>query len=92
MITYEHLNQKISQTILSQRSLAPLKEEFSEEISNIHSFIDMFLDRFGDRVVGDKTNSPEWKLYSEKTAEYNSYSRAIRNVDYFMAKERLNVK
>lgn len=89
MITYEALNNKISDIRIYGGDLNTLTEEWSANLDKVSAFIDMFLDTYGNRVIGDKTNSPEWKLYSAKTQEYNIYNQAIRNAQYFIAKEKL---
>ena len=88
-MNYQALNKQISDVLQSQGDLSPLREAWLNKIQWLHDFLDMFLDRFSERVIGDRDNSPEWELYSAKTEEYNNYSRALRNLEYFMAKERL---
>jgi hypothetical protein len=87
-MTYEALNAQISKTLANQGDLTPLKEQWSTHLQKTSDFIDMFLERFGGRVLGDRDTSPEWKLYLTKTEEYNNYARAIRNLDYFIAKSK----
>ena len=89
MITYEQLSKQISDVQLSQGDLQELKVKWDAALLKLHDFIEMFLERFGNRVIGDKDNSPEWTLYSKKYDEYSAYSRAIRALDYFIAKEKL---
>lgn len=88
-MNYATLNKQISDIQLAQRDLAPLRAVWLERIVWLHDFLDMFLDRFSERLIGDRDDSPEWILYTEKTEEYNNYSRALRNLEYFMSKERL---
>lgn len=50
----------------------------------------MFLEKYGNRIMGEKEDTPEWNLYNKKSEEYNTYARAIRNVEYFIAKANVS--
>lgn len=89
MVNYATLNDKISDAIVNGDDLNTLKTQWLGEVDKISTFVEMFLDRYGNRVLGEKDQSPEWKLYTSKTDDYNTYTRAIRNVDYFIAKQKL---
>lgn len=88
MKTYQQLNAILSDAVLYDHDLAELKAEWDAELKKIHAFMDKFLDRFGNKIIADKDNSPEWKLYTQKCDEYSNYNRAIRNVDYYIAKKK----
>lgn len=90
MITYESLNHKLSMAIQNDGDLKELKKEYTTNITKLHMFIDMFLEKFGNKVIGEKNNSPEWRLFSQKSEEYNNYARAIRNIDYWIAKKAIS--
>lgn len=89
MISYLELNNEISSYVAHEKDLNELKEKYETQVKKLHAFMDMFLKKFGSKVMGDKDKSPEWKLFSSKTEEYNVYTRAIRNVDYFISKASL---
>jgi hypothetical protein len=86
-MTYEQLNTEISKRIQNQQSLFDLRDEWKDHIKKLDQFIEMFLDRFAGKVAGDYDGSPEWKLYKTKCDEYHNYARALRNIEYFIAKE-----
>lgn len=90
MITYTALNNELSDIIQNDGDLNELKQEYTTKIKKLHAFIDMFLERFGNKVIGEKDSSPEWRLFSQKSEEYNNYARAIRNIDYWIAKKALS--
>lgn len=89
MITYSGLNNEISTYVANEFDLNQLKEKYSSQLNRIDAFMEKFLDKFGNRVMGERENTPEWNLYKSKNEEYNVYARAIRNVDYFIAKKAL---
>lgn len=88
-MTYAQLNDTLSDTLVNGGDLESLKTDWEMQIKKLHTFMEMFLERFGDRVLGEKDSSPEWRLYSAKCDAYSNYTRAVRNVDYFQAKKRL---
>lgn len=89
MITYSGLNNEISTYVANDFELSQLKEKYTAQLNRIDAFMEKFLDKFGNRVMGERENTPEWNLYKSKNEEYNVYARAIRNVDYFIAKKAL---
>jgi hypothetical protein len=89
MTSYQSLNEELTQTLQDGGDLNALRSKWTDSVAKISAFVEMFLDRCGNRVLGEKNESPEWKLYINKTDEYNNYTRAIRNVDYFIAKQKL---
>lgn len=89
MVSYFELNNEISAYVANDKDLHELKQKYEKQVTKIHAFMDMFLQKFGSKVMGDKDSSPEWKLFSTKNEEYNVYSRAIRNVEYFISKASL---
>lgn len=89
MISYQALNNEISNHVQNDFDLDELKSKYTSSMLKIDAFMEKFLDKFGSRVMGDAENTPEWKLFKSKNEEYNVYSRAIRNVEYFIAKKTL---
>jgi hypothetical protein len=88
METYNELNNRISQVLTYGGDLNELKTQWTKELRKLDVFMEMFLETYGNRILGDKRNTPEWKLYSQKTESYSNYSRAIRSVDYFISKQK----
>lgn len=89
-MTYDQLNQILSSTVANDGDLQALKKEWAVQLKKISVFMDKFLDKYSSRLMGEKNNSPEWTLYNKKTQEYNNYARAIRNVEYFIAKANVS--
>jgi hypothetical protein len=89
-MNYTQLNSILSDTVANNGDLASLKRTWATHLVKVSKFIEMFLEKYGDRIMGDKDNTPEWNLYSKKTEEYNTYARAIRNVEYFIAKDNVS--
>ena len=89
MKTYTQLNAELSQVLQTNGDLEPLKVSYTHELKRIEVFMEMFLEKYGKRILGDKTNSPEWNLYTQKTEAYNNYNRMLRQVDYFIAKQKV---
>ena len=87
-VSYSQLNNQISAVLQQQGDLSGLKQQWTKEVQRLDVFLDMFLDKYNSRLLGDKTNSPEWNLYTAKTEAYNNYARALRSVDYFIAKQK----
>lgn len=89
-MTYDQLNQIISSAVANNGDLQSLKMEMALKLKKISVFMDKFLKKYGSRLMGDQSDTPEWNLYKKKTEEYNNYARAIRNVEYFIAKENVS--
>ena len=89
-MNYNQLNSILSDTVANNGDLASLKGTWVTQLVKVSRFIEMFLEKYGDRIMGDKDNTPEWNLYNKKTEEYNTYARAIRNVEYFIAKDNVS--
>lgn len=89
-MNYSQLNDVLSQTIANDGDLQTLRKTWTLHLAKVTKFIEMFLEKYGDRIAGEKENTPEWNLYSKKTEEYNNYARAIRNVEYFIAKANVS--
>ena len=59
---------------------------FAERMK-MDKFFTMFLDKFERKMDPEKPNTPVWKLYREKHAEYCKLNQEIRNVEYWIKKE-----
>lgn len=91
MKTYSQLCSEITNINLYGGCLQSLKSEWELELKKIDTFISMFLEKYGTRIIGEKKNTPEWVLYSAKTEQFSNYTRALRQLDYFLAKEKYAV-
>lgn len=50
-------------------------------------FFTMFLDKFDRKMDPEKPDTPIWKLYRSKVAEYYKLSQEIKNTEYWIKKE-----
>lgn len=89
-MNYAQLNDVLSQTISSEGDLQQLRKSWSLQLVKVSKFLEMFLEKYGSRIDGERQDTPEWNLYTKKTEEYNNYARAIRNVEYFIAKANVS--
>lgn len=90
MISYETLNSRLSKTLQQDPTideLNTLKTEWDGQVKKLDAFIQMLLDRAGHKLLGEKKDTPEWVLFSRKSEEYSSYVKAIKSVNYFIAKK-----
>lgn len=49
-------------------------------------FFTMYLDKFEKQMDPQKPNTPIWKLFKQKSAEYNKLCQEIRNTEYWIKK------
>ena len=84
-----NIDQIISETDKSEQPLLALRKKFEQEQARVAEFCEHFLFYFGNRVLEDRAQTPEWKLHTKKTSQYNALARGIRVIDYYLAKERL---
>lgn len=89
-MNYTQLNDVLSQTIASEGDLQQLRKSWGKQLVKVSKFLEMFLEKYGNRIDGERKDTPEWNLYAKKTEEYNNYARAIRNVEYFIAKANVS--
>lgn len=89
-MNYNQLNSILYDTVANNGDLASLRSTWVTHLVKVSKFIEVFLERYGERIMGDKEDTPEWNLYNKKTEEYNTYARAIRNVEYFIAKDNVS--
>jgi hypothetical protein len=52
----------------------------------LDKFFTMYLDKFDKQMDSEKPNTPVWKLFKQKSAEYTKLSQEIRNVEYWIKK------
>jgi hypothetical protein len=60
------------------------------EVMKLDKFFTMYLDKFSKKLDPEKTNTPIWKLYKQKTKEYHDLCRELRITDYYI-KRKANV-
>lgn len=92
MNTFDEMNAAISSTIhYGNGDLYSLRKQFVQGQYKISIFLDKFIEKLGAKLEGERNDSPEWKLYTTKTKTYNDYDRAIRIIDYHLAKKTLGI-
>lgn len=89
-MNYSQLNDILSKTVANDGDLHELRKSWTLHLAKVSKFIEMFLEKYGNRIMGEKEDTPEWNLYNKKSEEYNTYARAIRNVEYFIAKANVS--
>lgn len=90
-MNYTQLNNVLSDAVVQGDDLHQLKKEWVKHVNKLDRFFDMYLERYGSKLDNnDDTNTPEWRLYKTKAAEYNDYNRAINNVSYYIAKANVS--
>jgi hypothetical protein len=52
----------------------------------LDKFFSMFLDKLGNKMDSEKTDTPVWKLYRQKTKEYSELEQAIKAANYYLKK------
>jgi hypothetical protein len=57
------------------------------QLMKLDKFFTMFLDKFSSKMNPENTNTPIWKLYKEKSKEYNELCRDIRITEYYIKRE-----
>lgn len=62
------------------------RQELLIEKMKLDKFFTMYLDKFEKKMDPETPNTPIWKLYKTKSAEYNKLCQEIRNVEYWIKK------
>ena len=57
------------------------------QLMKLDKFFTMFLDKFSNKMTPENTNTSIWKLYKEKSKEYNDLCRDIRITEYYIKRE-----
>jgi hypothetical protein len=52
----------------------------------LDKFFTMYLDKFDKQMDSEKPNTPVWKLFKKKSAEYSKLNQEIRNIEYWIKK------
>lgn len=66
------------QDLLKQQSL------LLADKMKMDKFFSMYLDKVGSKMDPDVPDTPVWKLYKQKLNEYESLSRRIKLLDYYI--------
>lgn len=61
--------------------------ELLAERMHLDRFFTMFLDKFQRKMDSEKPDTPIWKLYNTKSAEYTELQRTITIAEYYMKKQ-----
>jgi len=52
----------------------------------LDKFFTMYLDKFDKQMDSENPNTAVWKLFKQKSTEYNKISQEIRNIEYWINK------
>jgi Zn-dependent M32 family carboxypeptidase len=55
----------------------------------MNQFFDKFLDEYDSKMKPNKTDSPVWKVYKKKYAEYEKLSREIQTTEHLLGRTRI---
>ena len=92
MNTFDEMTLAISNTMhYGNGDLYTLRKTLVQGQYKISIFLDKFIEKMGNKLDGEQNDSPVWKLYNTKTKTYNEYERAIRIIDYHLAKKTLGI-
>jgi hypothetical protein len=62
------------------------RHELLMQKMKLDKFFTMYLDKFDKQMDSEKPNTPVWKLFKKKSAEYSKLNQEIRNVEYWIKK------
>ena len=62
------------------------RHELLMQKMKMDKFFTMYLDKFDKQMDAEKPNTPVWKLFKQKSAEYSKLNQEIRNVEYWIKK------
>jgi len=71
-------------TTLSKQQLIEQQSLLMADKMKLDKFFSMYLDKVGSKMDPDVPNTPVWKLYKEKLNEYESVTRRIRVLDFYI--------
>ena len=60
------------------------RHELLMQKMKLDKFFTMYLDKFEKQMDSDKPNTPVWKLFKKKSAEYSKLNQEIRNIEYWI--------
>jgi hypothetical protein len=62
------------------------RQELLIQKMKLDKFFTMYLDKFDKQMDSEKPNTPIWKLFKQKSAEYTKLCQELRNVEYWIKK------
>jgi hypothetical protein len=62
------------------------RQELLIQKMKLDKFFTMYLDKFDKQLDPDKTDTPVWKLFKQKSNDYNKLCQEIRNTEYWIKK------
>jgi hypothetical protein len=62
------------------------RHELLVQKMKLDKFFTMYLDKFDTQMDSERPNTPVWKLFKKKSAEYTKLCQEIRNVEYWIKK------
>ena len=62
------------------------RQELLVQKMKLDKFFTMYLDKFDTQMDSERPNTPVWKLFKQKSAEYTKLCQEIRNVEYWIKK------
>lgn len=62
------------------------RHELLMQKMKMDKFFTMYLDKFDKQMDHESPNTPVWKLFKQKSADYNKLCQEIRNCDYWIKK------
>jgi len=62
------------------------RQELLIQKMKLDKFFTMYLDKFDKQLDPDRTDTPIWKLFKQKSNEYNKLCQEIRNTEYWIKK------
>jgi len=71
-------------TTLNKQQLIEQQSLLMADKMKLDKFFSMYLDKVGSKMDPDVPNTPVWKLYKEKLNEYESVTRRIRVLDFYI--------
>jgi hypothetical protein len=62
------------------------RQELLIQKMKLDKFFTMYLDKFDRQMDLERTDTPIWKLYKQKSTDYNKVCQEIRNTEYWIKK------
>jgi hypothetical protein len=82
------LNHMLSDLYVRRDSakIKSIKEELETKKHELDTFFDEYLEVFDDKLNAnvDKQDSPEWRAYNNKYAEYTALNKDLKLAEYYL--------
>ena len=62
------------------------RQELLIQKMKLDKFFTMYLDKFDKQLDPERTDTPIWKLFKQKSNDYNKLCQDIRNTEYWIKK------